>query len=191
MTNPIVEHIWCGWRAEYINDKTSRTPTPDDPRSVFTRLLESGLDDGETMIVHRGETCFALLNNFPYTVGHTLVLPYREVADLEDLTASETAELWATVTDAVRAVKAAYSPNAVNVGINLGKAAGGSIAQHLHVHVVSRWIGDANFMTATSATRTIPEALSVTWQKVAGHWPDNPGQPGLILAPAVASGQHE
>jgi ATP adenylyltransferase len=99
------------------------------------------------------------------------VLPYREVADLEDLDADETAELWSTVTDAVRAVKAAYSPDGLNVGINLGRPAGGSVSEHLHVHVLPRWTGDANFMTAIANTRTLPEPLSDTASKVRAAWP--------------------
>jgi ATP adenylyltransferase len=99
------------------------------------------------------------------------VLPYREVADLEDLDPAETAELWATVTDGVRAIKTAYSPEGINVGINLGRPAGGSVSQHLHVHVVPRWTGDANFMTAVANTRTLPEALVDTAARIRAAWP--------------------
>jgi ATP adenylyltransferase len=102
-----------------------------------------------------------------------MVLPYREVPALEDLTPEEQAELWATVTDAVRAVKAAYSPEGINVGLNLGRPAGGSISQHLHVHVVPRWTGDSNFMTATANTRTIPEALPATAARLRAAWPSS------------------
>ena len=100
-----------------------------------------------------------------------LVLPYRQVADLEALGADETAELWATVTDGVRVVKQVMRPGGVNVGINLGVPAGGSVSEHLHVHVVPRWVGDANFMTATANTRTLPEALPVTAAKLRAAWP--------------------
>lgn len=168
----MLEHLWNGWRAAYVQSGGAEGGVgPDDRSSVFTRLLGSGLPDEETHIVHRGRSCFAILNAFPYSVGHVLVLPYREVADLEALTAEETAELWATVTDAVRAVKAAYAPEGVNVGINLGRPAGGSVSQHLHVHVVPRWTGDANFMTATANTRTLPEALPDTAVKLRATWP--------------------
>jgi ATP adenylyltransferase len=104
-------------------------------------------------------------------VGHVLILPYREESELENLDAEETAELWTTTTLAVRAVKAAYRPQGLNVGINLGKPAGGSVSQHLHVHVVPRWTGDANFMTALADTRTIPEALPDTAAKLRAAWP--------------------
>ncbi len=90
---------------------------------------------------------------------------------LEDLTEDEHTELWATVTDAVRAVKHAYSPEGINVGLNLGRPAGGSVSQHLHVHVVPRWTGDSNFMTATANTRTIPEALPDTAARLRAAWP--------------------
>ena len=172
MSESPLDLLWTGWRNTYVTSGAAGGGVaPGDARSVFTRILESSLTDEESFIVHRGDTCFAILNRYPYSTGHTMVLPYREIRDLEDLTAVEHAELWAMVTDAVRALKAAYSPDAMNVGINLGAAAGGSIAQHLHVHLVPRWNGDSNFMTATAYTRTIPEALPDTWAKVRAGWP--------------------
>ncbi len=144
---------------------------PATEGSVFTAILNSGLDDEESYIVHRGRYVFALLNAFPYATGHTLVMPYREIADLEDLQGAEAAELWSTVTDAVRAVKAAYHPGGVNVGVNLGRPAGGSVSEHLHVHVVPRWVGDGNFMTAIANARTIPEALTDTAARLRSAWP--------------------
>lgn len=162
------ERLWNGWRAAYVGS----VPTPPAGEgSVFTAILGSGLSDEECNIVHRGERVFAMLNAFPYATGHTLVMPYREIAHLEDLDAGESTELWATVTDMVRAVKAAYQPGGVNVGINLGKPAGGSISQHLYVHVVPRWVGDGNFMTAIANTRTLPEALSDTAARLRAAWP--------------------
>lgn len=138
---------------------------------MFTRLLASGLPDTETHIVYRGVHVFALLNAFPYTSGHLMVLPYQEIANLEDLAHETAVELWSTVTDAVRAVKAAYRPGGVNVGINLGRAAGGSVSEHLHVHVVPRWNGDANFMMAVAEARTLPEPLSFSAEKLRSAWP--------------------
>jgi ATP adenylyltransferase len=168
----MLERIWNGWRASYVGSGGEVGGVgPDDETSVFTRILASGLPDEETHIVHRGRLTFALLNAFPYSTGHVLVLPYREVADLEALTGDETAELWATTTDAVRAVKAAYRPEGINVGLNLGRPAGGSVSQHLHVHVVPRWTGDANFMTAIANTRTMPEALVETATRLRASWP--------------------
>lgn len=168
----MLEQLWNGWRAAYVQSGGAIGGVgAEDRRSVFTRILESGLPDSETHVVFRGERVFALLNAFPYSVGHVLVLPYREVADLEDLDPAEAAELWATVTDAVVAIKRAYAPEGLNVGINLGRPAGGSVSGHLHVHVVPRWTGDANFMTTTANTRTLPEALPDTAAKLRAAWP--------------------
>lgn len=164
------ERLWNGWRSSYVSSVGS---AEDDgtPGSVFTKILRSGVSDDEANIIHRGSHVFAILNAFPYGTGHLLVLPFREVADLEALESVETTELWSTVTDAVRAVKHAYGPDGINVGINLGRPAGGSVAEHLHVHVVPRWTGDANFMTAVANTRTLPEPLSDTAHKLRAAWP--------------------
>lgn len=165
-----LERLWNGWRATYVQSVGS-TGELSGPGSIFTKILESGLPDDDTNIVYRGERCFAILNAFPYGTGHVLVLPYREVADLEGLEVDETAELWATVTDTVRAVKTAYAPHGINVGINLGRPAGGSVSEHLHVHVLPRWTGDANFMTTIANTRTLPEPLADTAAKIRAAWP--------------------
>jgi len=166
----MLERLWNGWRSSYVS---SLEPESDEPGqgSLFTRILATGLSDDETNIVHRGPHCFVILNAFPYGTGHLLVLPYREVANLHDLDLGETTELWSTVTDAVAAVTAAYAPDGVNVGLNLGRAAGGSVSEHLHVHVLPRWIGDGNFMTAVANTRTIPEPLDETAAKLRTAWP--------------------
>jgi len=163
-----LDRIWNGWRATYVNELGDR---PVSEGSVFTQILQSGLPDEETHIVHRGARTFAILNAFPYTSGHLMVLPYRQVAGLEDLDVAEAAELWENVTTAVTVVKAAYRPGGVNVGINLGRAAGGSISEHLHVHVVPRWTGDGNFMLAVAEARTLPEPLSFSEEKLRAAWP--------------------
>lgn len=165
----MLERLWSGWRASYVASAPARAGD-DDGRSVFTQLLESGRPDDETHIVHRGATCFAVANAFPYTSGHLLVVPYCEVADLSDLDEAEQADLWATVTAAVDAVRAAYSPEGLNVGLNLGRPAGGSVPNHLHVHVVPRWTGDTNFMSAIANTQTLPEALDETTRKLRAVW---------------------
>lgn len=171
-----IERLWNGWRNAYVVSGGEAGGVRSDDASsgrgsVFTRILRSGCPDEESYIVHRGRETFAILNAFPYAVGHVLVLPYREVSEIEELSDSETADLWSTVTDAVRAIKAAYSPDGLNVGINLGKPAGGSVSQHLHVHVLPRWSGDVNFMAVVANTRTLPEALVDTAAKVRAAWP--------------------
>lgn len=170
-----IERLWNGWRSSYVSSLGEDRPAGTG--SLFTQIVESGAADDDAFIVHRGETVFVLLNAFPYGTGHSLVVPYREVADLEALDPAETVELWSTVTDVVRAVKAAYRPDGVNVGLNLGRAAGGSVSEHLHVHVLPRWIGDGNFMTAIANTRTLPEPLADTAHKLRAAWPATPSRP--------------
>lgn len=171
----MLERLWAGWRSQYVRS-VGDEPARDTPGegSVFTRILRSGLPDEETHVLHRGARCFAILNAYPYASGHLLVLPYREVGELEALTADETVELWATVTDGVRAVRAAYAPEGLNVGVNLGRPAGGSVSDHLHVHVVPRWTGDSNFMTAIANTRTLPEPLAESAARLREAWPVTP-----------------
>ena len=172
----MLERIWSGWRSTYVAGAPARTEPSTagaDPAvsgSVFTQLLNSGAPDDETYIVHRGSTCFVICNLFPYSIGHLLVVPYREVADLDGLSTEETADLWATVADAVRVLRHVYRPDGLNVGLNLGRPAGGSVPDHLHVHVVPRWTGDSNFMAAISNTQNLPEALVDTAAKVRAGW---------------------
>ena len=164
-----LELLWNGWRAEYV--QTAERPVGGNGTSVFSRILASGLPDSETHIVHRGEEVFVILNAFPYTVGHLMVLPYRQVGALHDLTPTEATALWTTVTTATQVLTAVMNCEGLNVGINLGRVAGGSVSEHLHVHVVPRWLGDANFMTATANTRTLPESLPDTAAKIRAAWP--------------------
>jgi ATP adenylyltransferase len=163
----MLDRLWNGWRAQYVQQDSHGKHSDE---SVFTEILKSDRSDEETFIVHRGETCFVIMNAFPYSSGHVLVIPYREVPDLELLTPQETNEIWATVTKTVQVLKAEYKPQGMNVGINLGHAAGGSIAQHLHIHVVPRWGGDSNFMVAVATTKILPEALDVTAQRIRNRW---------------------
>ncbi|MCB0976984.1 MAG: HIT domain-containing protein, partial [Acidimicrobiales bacterium] len=111
------------------------------------------------------------LNAFPYGSGHLMVLPQRAVPDLADLTPTESAELWAGVNDAVVAIRSAYRPDGVNVGMNLGAGAGAGVPDHLHVHCLPRWSGDTNFVTAIAETRVLPEPLAVSWEKLRAAWP--------------------
>jgi diadenosine tetraphosphate (Ap4A) HIT family hydrolase len=162
--------LWNGWRAAYVRGESE--PIPGEATdSIFVRLLASGASDEELHIIHRGSTCFVILNAFPYATGHLMVIPYRQVAELEDLTAEEQAELWRLVTEGVRALKLAYRPEGINIGANLGRPAGGSVSDHIHIHVVPRWTGDSNFMTAIANTRTLPEALVETASRLRAAWP--------------------
>lgn len=164
-----LEHLWAGWRTEYVS--APGDAGPESPTCVFCRILASDRPDDETHVVWRGQLCVAVLNAFPYTSGHLMVMPVRHVAEIEDLTDAERTELWLAVTDAVVALKAAYGPEGLNLGANLGRAAGAGIPGHFHVHVLPRWAGDTNFMTAVAGARVMPEALPATDERVRAAWP--------------------
>jgi diadenosine tetraphosphate (Ap4A) HIT family hydrolase len=168
MAGPM-DRLWAGWRSDYVAAAGNGALAGEG--SIFTRILATGLPDDEIHVVWRGELIFAILNAYPYTSGHVLVMPYREVGELDDLTPAESDALWAATRAAVAAVKAAYRPQGVNVGINLGEAAGAGIPSHLHVHVVPRWQADSNFMTSVAEVRVLPEPLGDTWAKLRAAWP--------------------
>ncbi len=172
-----LDHLWATWRSAYVQrvGDTRALPSAEEAggHTLFERILAGADEEGDEAagILHRGRTCFAMLNLFPYTAGHLMVLPQRAVADLEDLTEEEHAELWATVRDAVVALKSLLHCDAVNVGLNLGAAAGGSQSDHLHVHCVPRWEGDANFIGVTAETRVLPISLAEVGERLRAAWP--------------------
>jgi len=154
----------------YIVDAQARAQH-DDGTTLFESILASSQPDEHTHIVWRGRTCFAILNAYPYTSGHLLVLPKRGVSGLEELTDVEHRELWDTVRTGVGVIRSAYDPEGVNVGLNLGQGAGAGVPDHLHVHIVPRWLGDTNFMTAVADARVLPEALTDSWRRLVDAWP--------------------
>lgn len=159
-----LERLWAGWRSHYVS---SAAEDGDDAGGcVLCRVL--GADSN---VVWRGERCAAVLNAFPYTSGHLMVMPIRHVSELEEVEGEEAAELWAAVSDAVRSLKGAYGADGINVGINLGRAAGAGVPGHFHVHVLPRWSGDTNFMTSVAEARVLPESLDATFEKVKQSWP--------------------
>ena len=166
------DRIWAGWRIAYIDKANDGQRTgPAGEGTLFERILTADLSDREAYVVRRGRRCSVLLNAYPYTNGHVLVVPNRAVAELEDLDSEETNELWGLVRDAVIALKRAYRIDGVNVGMNLGKAAGAGVLDHLHVHCVPRWLGDTNFMTTLAEQRVMPESLDTTWSRLTDAWP--------------------
>ena len=172
-----LDHLWATWRSAYVRKvvDTRSLPTPEEAggHTLFERILAGADEEGDEVagILQRGPTCFAMLNLFPYTSGHLMVLPKRAVADLEDLTPEEHDELWATVRDAVVTLKSVLGCDAVNVGLNLGPAAGGSQSDHLHVHCVPRWEGDVNFIGVTADTRILPISLQEVGDRLRAAWP--------------------
>ena len=127
--------------------------------------------DAENLIVHRGQLAFVILNRYPYNNGHLMVVPYQHVATLEALAAPTLAEIMLLAKQALTALRGMYAPQAFNLGINIGTAAGAGIADHVHMHVVPRWAGDSNFMTTVADTRVIPEDLRDTYRSAVAHWP--------------------
>ena len=142
------------WRIEYI-----RAPKPPvDEVSLFTSIGQSDRDE-ENYVIAREKSCFALLNSYPYTGGHLMVVPYKQTADLNGLTDEEMLDLLKLTRRCIQALTDTMKPDGFNVGLNLGKAAGAGIAEHLHIHVVPRWSGDTNFMPVLGQTTVLPEAL--------------------------------
>ncbi len=170
-----LEHLWAGWRREYIVEATERERagvfTHDESECVFCRLAQSGPPSEDNLVVWRGASTFVVMNAYPYASGHVLVLPLRHVGPMAGLTADESAELWTATQDAVVAIEKAFDPDGLNMGANLGRAAGAGLPGHLHLHVLPRWSGDTNFMTSVAETRVLPETLQLSWKRLTDAWP--------------------
>ncbi|MCB9135661.1 MAG: HIT domain-containing protein [Anaerolineales bacterium] len=159
-----MNHLFTPWRMSYITNNSPKNGC------VFCLALAEE-DSDQNLIVFRGAQAFVILNRFPYTNGHVMVLPYEHCPTLEALDPITRAEMMELTTRATQVLTGIYYPQGFNVGINLGEAAGAGVAAHLHIHIVPRWVGDVNFMTAVGETRVLPEALEVTWKKVREAWP--------------------
>jgi len=153
-----MDHLWSPWRLAYITGKASTDGC------VFCAAQTDA--DAESLIVHRGRTCFVILNLFPYNNGHLMVIPNRHIASLAAATPTERAELIELTAAAETALNEVFEPQGLNIGINLGKPAGAGILDHVHLHVVPRWNGDTNFMTVVGRTRVLPEELPDTAAKL-------------------------
>ena len=154
-----MEHLWAPWRNLYVKDEQK------NEGNIFAAIAR-GTDDEANYVLARGKGCFAVLNIYPYNTGHLMVIPYRETGALEDLSDDELLEMMSMLKRLKAAIMAAFKPQGFNVGINLGAAAGAGIDQHLHVHLVPRWRGDANFMTTTAETRVHPTELTAVYAAI-------------------------
>lgn len=154
--------LWSPWRYDYIT-KSSGSVKSD---CVFCDILKNSASDEENFILHRAEFNFVILNIYPYTSGHVMVVPYEHLSSLAGASKASTDEMMDLVKDFTQRITNNYSPEGINIGMNLGRAAGAGVADHYHMHILPRWIGDANFMTAIGQTRTIPESLSTTFEKL-------------------------
>ncbi len=162
-----LDRIWSPHRLAYVAGAPKSAPA-DATGCPLCDIPAMGDEDG--LVVARGESVYAVLNLYPYNPGHLMVLPYRHVADLCDLTDTESAELMDFTRRAVRTIRHVSRPDAFNVGLNLGAAAGGSIAAHLHQHVVPRWVGDANYITVVGGTKVLPQLLGETRALLSEAW---------------------
>jgi len=154
-----MDYLWTPWRYHYI------TAAPAEPGvCVFCRAAAA--DDLEALVVHRAAHNFVILNRFPYTSGHVMVVPFAHIATIEDLPEPALFEMMALARDAVKHLRAIYRPDGWNLGMNLGHSAGAGIAAHAHMHVLPRWTGDTSFITTAGETRVVPEALETTWEKL-------------------------
>lgn len=158
-----MDFVWSPWRYHYIRANADGVHAPDG--CVFCRA-PAVENLRETLVLERGVWCYMILNLYPYTSGHLMVVPYEHVSTLADLDDAATAEMMVLVRRAQRALDSTYRPNGYNIGMNLGKAAGAGIDQHLHMHVVPRWVGDANFVSVVGETRVVPEDLMTTFDKL-------------------------
>jgi ATP adenylyltransferase len=162
-----LQRLWTPYRMSYLAEAPLKREN-SDPAQLFTDIPQ--LPDEDGLVVARGELVYAVLNLYPYNPGHLMVVPYRRVSELEDLTDKESAELMAFTQKAIRVIKSVSHPHGFNVGLNLGISAGGSLAEHLHVHVVPRWGGDANFITIVGDSKVIPQLLRETRRLLATEW---------------------
>jgi diadenosine tetraphosphate (Ap4A) HIT family hydrolase len=163
-----LERLWAGWRAAYVASP-AMTPSTGAHDCLFCGLAAA--DPEEARVVAREELVFAVMNAFPYTSGHLMIAPLRHEAELEDLKPDEATALIAMTQDAVVALKAAYTPDGLNVGINIGRPAGAGVPGHVHLHALPRWEGDTNFMTTVAEARVLPEDLRTSWEKLRTAWP--------------------
>jgi ATP adenylyltransferase len=166
-----VDHLWSPWRYRYVTKEEG--PRPD---CVFCSKCQAPIErDPENLILFRATSCYGLLNLYPYTNGHMMVAPYRHVSRIEDLPEEEWIELARYARLAERHIRAVYHCDGLNLGFNIGAVAGAGIAGHIHLHVLPRWNGDANFMTVVGETRVHPEDLADSWRKLAAcEWTLDP-----------------
>ncbi len=162
-----MKHLWTPWRMPYLMGE--RPSGGVGPGCIFCGKEH---DDGphSDYVLARGQTCYAIMNLYPYNNGHLMIIPYRHVSDLTDLAEEELAEIMAFTRTAVLVLKQAFHPQGFNIGINMGSAAGAGVAGHLHQHVVPRWSGDTNFLTVVGETRTIPEWIDTTYERLKPTW---------------------
>ncbi|MGH9543861.1 MAG: HIT family protein [Terriglobales bacterium] len=154
-----MDYLWTPWRYAYVSgiDKTSRC--------IFCELPRIG-DDVKARIVHRGRHCYVVLNSYPYTAGHVMIVPFAHLDELQRLPVEAAHEMMDLGQRMERVLRELYKPDGINLGMNIGKAAGAGVAGHIHLHALPRWVADANFMTVVGETRMLPESLETTYERI-------------------------
>ena len=159
LTCPAMDYLWTPWRYAYVSTTDKATGC------VFCEAARE-TDDAKTHIVHRTQHCYVILNTFPYTPGHVMIVPYAHLDELQKLASDAANEMMALSQRMESVLRELYHPDGVNLGMNIGKAAGAGIAGHIHMHVLPRWVADANFVSVVGETRVLPETLDVTWERM-------------------------
>ena len=167
-----MDRLWTPWRYQYISGASAENSgdAPSDSCIFCTLPREDPSRDERNFIIHRARYNFIVLNLYPYTSGHLLVIPYEHSSELDAISKEATDELMDLAKRAQTVLRAAYRPDGINLGMNLGRAAGAGVAGHVHLHVLPRWTGDANFMTTAGETRVLPEDLPTTYKKLHGQF---------------------
>jgi ATP adenylyltransferase len=163
-----MDRLWSPWRSEYI--ASSDTPDSKPKDCVFCKLYADAQNDETNFVVYRAAHCFVVLNLYPYISGHLLIVPNEHVGDLDAADKETTDELMDLTKRSQTALREAYRPEGFNIGMNLGRAAGAGIVDHIHIHIMPRWTGDTNFMTTVGETRVISEDLATTYAKLCGKF---------------------
>ena len=158
-----MKHLWSPWRMDYIQNNKK------EEGCVFCNALTE-VDSVDNLILYRDKRAFIILNRYPYTSGHLMIVPKMHASTLQELTRETRAEIMELTSRAISALAIAYQPQGFNLGMNLGEVAGAGIAEHVHLHIVPRWGGDTNFMSTTADTRVLPEALIDTYARVKKSW---------------------
>ncbi len=154
-----MDYLWTPWRYAYVASINKISGC------IFCDLVQSG-DDGKARIVYRGQHCFVILNTFPYTAGHVMIVPYAHLDELHKLPSEGARELMELAQRMERVLRQLYVPDGINLGMNIGKAAGAGVAGHIHMHALPRWLADANFMSVVGETRILPESLETTYERI-------------------------
>lgn len=154
-----MDKLWSPWRANYIQSFKHKS---DSEECVFCSVHQLDINDDESLVVYKSDLCFVMLNLYPYNSGHLMIIPYRHISDIEEITNDEFAEITKLITLSKKALTDLMKPQGFNIGANIGKAAGAGIDQHIHFHILPRWIGDTNFMPAIGEVKVISQDLLET-----------------------------